>query len=173
MTPGAATKTKTRTYAQLLAEYEPRSIENEEQAIALAQILNQFLDIAEPTSDGVAFRDLLGDLLYVWEQDNTEIANVPVNERIRALLEDNGLRQKDLVPAVFPTESVASEVITGKRPLTYDFANRLADYFQISPAFFFPASPEPLNTAGAIERALKDASIGFDEARMRDVESPR
>jgi len=56
---------------------------------------------------------------------------------VSALLEDNGLRQTDLVPHVFPIESVASEVLAGKRKFTYDSVDRLAEYFHVPADLFY------------------------------------
>jgi HTH-type transcriptional regulator/antitoxin HigA len=48
----------------------------------------------------------------------------------------NGLRQKDLVD-VFGTESIASEVLNGKRELNKEQIRRLSERFRVSPAVFF------------------------------------
>ena len=47
------------------------------------------------------------------------------------------IRQKDLVP-IFKTESIISEVLTGKRQLTMGYIQELAQFFQLSPAVFLP-----------------------------------
>ncbi len=51
-------------------------------------------------------------------------------------MEAHGLRQKDLVD-VFGTESIASEVLHGKRELTKEHIKRLSARFGVSPAVFF------------------------------------
>ena len=56
---------------------------------------------------------------------------------VKALLETHDLRQQALVGPVFPTKGIASEVLSGKRKLTYDFVERLARFFQVSPEIFF------------------------------------
>jgi HTH-type transcriptional regulator / antitoxin HigA len=63
-------------------------------------------------------------------------------ELIKALLTERGLRQKDLVP-LFGTESIVSEVLSGKRELQTRHIERLAEFFHISPAAFF-ATREPV-----------------------------
>jgi HTH-type transcriptional regulator/antitoxin HigA len=55
---------------------------------------------------------------------------------VKALLEDRGLRQKDLVP-LFGTESIVSEVLSGKRELQSKHIEGLAQFFNVSPAAFF------------------------------------
>jgi len=51
-------------------------------------------------------------------------------------MEAHDLRQKDLVD-IFNTESVASEVLSGKRELTREHIKRLSARFHVSPAVFF------------------------------------
>jgi HTH-type transcriptional regulator/antitoxin HigA len=55
---------------------------------------------------------------------------------IRHLMDVNGLRQKDLVD-VFGTESIVSDVLSGRRDLTKDHIKRLSERFSVSPAVFF------------------------------------
>ena len=38
---------------------------------------------------------------------------------------------------VFATKSIASEVLNGKRRLTYDHVDRLAQFFHVSPSVFY------------------------------------
>ena len=45
-------------------------------------------------------------------------------------------QQKDLAD-VFGTESIVSEVLSGKRELNKDQIKRLSERFQVSPAVFF------------------------------------
>jgi len=58
---------------------------------------------------------------------------------VHSLLEDNGLRQADLVGAVFPSPSAVSDFLAGRRPLSYERVPKLAAYFPVSPAVFYPA----------------------------------
>ena len=51
-------------------------------------------------------------------------------------MEENKLRQKDLLD-IFGTESIASDVLNGKRELTKEHIRRLSKRFGVSPAAFF------------------------------------
>ncbi len=51
-------------------------------------------------------------------------------------MEENKLRQKDLTD-VFATESIVSDVLSGKRELTKEHIRRLSARFRVSPAIFF------------------------------------
>ena len=125
-------------YTDLLAEAVPHPIHSEEEADAIQERMNALLDKRETrTEDEENFLELLGALMFLWEDGKYELPAAEPHERVRALLEDNGLRQKDLVPHVFPTESVASEVLAGKRKFTYDSVDRLAEYFHVPVDLFY------------------------------------
>ena len=73
--------------------------------------------------------------------DDFEAKHYPVPDAspvaiVRHLMEAHNLRQKDLLD-VFSTESIASEVLHGKRELTRDHIRRLSARFGVSPAVFF------------------------------------
>jgi antitoxin component HigA of HigAB toxin-antitoxin module len=68
-----------------------------------------------------------------------ESIEVAPQEIVRTLLEDNGLRQADLVGPVFPSRSAVSDFLAGRRPLSYERAGKLAAFFHMSPAVFYPA----------------------------------
>jgi len=63
---------------------------------------------------------------------------VSVPDKIRALLESHGLRQKDLVGPVFASESVVSDALHGRHRVTYEHVEKLASFFHASPAVFYP-----------------------------------
>jgi HTH-type transcriptional regulator / antitoxin HigA len=125
-------------YSELLQEFEPRPIHSEQQAERIEGLIDHFIDkpgvLSEDERD---FLDLLGNLLAAWEADKYPLPSVPPLDMLRSLIEDNGLRQRDLVGPVFPTEPIASEVLHGKRKLTYDFVERLAAFFHVPPSVFF------------------------------------
>ncbi len=81
---------------------------------------------------------LLGDLLSVWEAEHVQLPTLAPGALIGALLEARGLPQQALVGPVFSQRSAASEVISGRRALTYRHVQKLAAYFGVSPAVFFP-----------------------------------
>ena len=89
-----------------------------------------------------AYVDLLSDLLADWEDATVEIPDVHGAALVRVLLEERGLRQKDLV-GVFATASVVSEVLAGRRELTRKQIEGLARFFEVSPAAFFPTDRRP------------------------------
>lgn len=131
------------TYADLLLRLQPRSIKSEEEAERIRSEVQALLDRGELTEDEWELLTLLGDILSVWEAGRYPREPIPIPDKIRALLEAQGLQQKDLVGPVFSTQTVASDVLNGRRKLSYAMVERLADFFHVSPALFFP--PTRLN----------------------------
>jgi HTH-type transcriptional regulator/antitoxin HigA len=124
-------------YVRLLQALPPVKIRTAEQAEATERQIEALLARPALTAAERAYVDLLSDLLADWEDAAVEIPDVHGVALVRALLEERGLRQKDLV-GVFATESVASEVLAGRRELTRKHIEGLARFFKVSPAAFFP-----------------------------------
>jgi HTH-type transcriptional regulator / antitoxin HigA len=127
-----------REYMRLVEQFPPVKTRTAEQAKATERRIEELLARPKLSEADEAYVDLLSDLLADWEDATVEIPDIHGVDLVRALLEDRGLRQKDLV-GVFATESVASEVIAGRRELSRKHIEGLARYFKISPAAFFPA----------------------------------
>jgi HTH-type transcriptional regulator/antitoxin HigA len=77
-----------------------------------------------------------------WESEHVVVPLVHGVELVKALLGERQLRRKDLV-AVFGTESIVSEVLSGKRELQAKHIEGLAEFLHVSPAAFF-APPMPM-----------------------------
>ena len=124
------------SYTDLLLAFPPRPIQTEAQFIETQQAMDELIDkgkLSEPEQD---YLNLLGTLVSEYEECNVEIPDISGVEMIRALMEDSDLLQKDLV-SVFKTESIVSDVLNGKRSLTVEHIQKLARFFQVSPAVFF------------------------------------
>ena len=79
----------------------------------------------------------MGSLIYESEQTQEPGLDIYGVELLKVLLEEQELRQKDLV-SIFKTESIISDILPGKRKLTARHIQELADFFNLSPAVFFP-----------------------------------
>ena len=126
-------------YVRLLEAVPPVKIRTAKQAAATEEQIESLMAQRRLSAAERAYVDLLSDLLADWEDATVEIPDVHGAALVRALLVERDLRQKDLVGAgVFATESVASEVLTGRRDLTRRHIEDLAHFFKVSPAAFFP-----------------------------------
>ena len=127
-------------YIELLKTFPPRPIASEEDLVATQNVIDSLIDRAELTPDEQDYLNVLGTLVYEYEQLHHEpIPDIHGVELIKALLDEFGLRQKDLVP-IFKTESIVSAVLNGQRQLTANHIRQLAEFFHISPAAFFESS---------------------------------
>jgi len=133
MTPGIADP----SYTELLQRFPPRPIKSEEQLVATQQVINALLDHSELSPDEQDYLNLLGTLVYEYEEVHSSIPDIYGVELLKVLMAERQLRQKDLVP-VFRTESIVSAVLNGQRNLTVSHIQKLGELFHISPAAFFP-----------------------------------
>jgi len=134
-------KTQSSNYINLLPEFPPRPIKSEEDLLAVQQVIDTLLDSGELTPDKRDYLNLLGLLVYEYEEKYVLIPDLNGVELLKALIDELGLKQKDLVP-VFKTESIVSDVLKGKRKLTVEHIEKLADFFEVSPSVFFRRSPD-------------------------------
>lgn len=127
-------------YLELLKTFPPRPITSEEELLATQEVMDSLIDRGKLTPDEQDYLNVLGTLVYEYEQLHHEpIPDLHGIELIKALLTEFNLRQKDLVP-IFKTESIVSAVLNGQRQLTANHIRELADFFHISPAAFFESA---------------------------------
>jgi HTH-type transcriptional regulator/antitoxin HigA len=125
-------------YRDLLATFQPRPIRSEKEAEALSGLIDTLTDLPHLSEGQREFVGLLGQLLYDWESEHEDPIEVSPREIVHSLLEDNRLRQVDLVGPVFPSRSAVSDFLAGRRPLSYERVGKLAEFFHVSPAVFYP-----------------------------------
>jgi HTH-type transcriptional regulator / antitoxin HigA len=130
---------ESETYLNLFQRYTPRPIRSEEQLEQVQKVIDALIDKGELTSDEKDYLDVLGTLVYEYEQTLEPLLDIYGVELLKVLIEEQELKQKDLVP-VFRTESIISDVLHGRRQLTTRHIQELAEFFNVSPAVFFPHS---------------------------------
>jgi HTH-type transcriptional regulator / antitoxin HigA len=79
-----------------------------------------------PTSEEGKYAEVLMTLIEAYEEEHHSIPDASPVEVLRTLMDANNLRQKDLVP-IFGSESIVSEVLHGKRGLTWLLGARLKE----------------------------------------------
>jgi HTH-type transcriptional regulator / antitoxin HigA len=125
-------------YRALLTSFPPRPIEDETELPGVEGRIWELLAVDQRSRAQEAYLTLLSGLVERWENEHVVIPPLTGIELVKALLIDRGQRQKDLTP-VFGTESITSEVLSGKRELQRKHIEGLADFFHVSPAAFFAA----------------------------------
>lgn len=124
-------------YAQLVQDHPPKVIRTEdENRFWLDKLADLNARWEKLTPAETELYDTLVILVEDYERRVYPFEAASELEVIRELLEANGLRQKDLTPDVFETESVASAVLSGKRSLTLDHVKRLCARFNLPASVF-------------------------------------
>ncbi|WP_026734326.1 helix-turn-helix domain-containing protein [Fischerella sp. PCC 9605] len=131
--------TESDSYIELLQKFPPRPIKSEAELLAVQEVIDALLDSGEITSDKQDYLNLLGILVHEYEEKYIQIPDLNGVELLKALIDELDLKQKDLVP-VFKTESIVSAILNGRRKLTVEHIEKLAEFFNVSPSVFFSQS---------------------------------
>lgn len=119
-----------KKYGEMLSDILPSVIDSREEYDRIEEIFNRlFKDNRSPEEDRLF--DLLANLLEDYERRTLPpLSKSSPIEKLRFLLEENNLKQKDL-SAILGTESVVSEILSGKRKITLKTARKLSDFFSL------------------------------------------
>ena len=100
------------------------------------KIINSLIDSAPLTLDEEDYLDILGTLVYEYEQKQEPVPDIYGVDLLKVLIEENELLQKDLLP-IFKTESIISAILKKRRKLTTRHIEELADFFSYITSCFF------------------------------------
>ena len=128
-------KTPSSDYIELIVAFPPRPINCEAELIATQNRINSILDRRKLTQDDRDYLNVLGILVYDYEQKHEPMPVLKGIKLLKALMVEAELSEKDLVD-IFFTESLLAEVLNGNRELTVTQIQKLAEFFQLSPAAF-------------------------------------
>ena len=123
-------------YGKLLARALPRVIKTEAENLRIIAELER-LDIrGRPlTPEEESLADLMTLLIRQFEESRYPLGHAEPIEALRVLMEDRGIRQRDLI-SVFGSSSVVSDVLTGKRSISKAHARKLAEHFHVPVSLF-------------------------------------
>ncbi|HEY4948747.1 MAG TPA: helix-turn-helix domain-containing protein [Candidatus Acidoferrales bacterium] len=124
-------------YSRLLTRISPKVIHSEKENETYTQALYE-LDQrgAKLTRAERELAELLTLLIEDFESKRYELPRAKPLEVLRFLMDQHGLKQKDLAD-VFGARSIVSEVLSGKRKLNKDHIERLSQRFHVSVDVFF------------------------------------
>ena len=124
-------------YAKLLVAVQPKVIETEVENEFYLSEVTKLMRLGESISPAQArLLRLLVSLIESFEEQHYQIKSATALEILTELVQDRGLKQKDLLP-VFGSQGVASEVLNGKRGISKAQAKALGEFFKVSPSIFF------------------------------------
>ena len=125
-----------KRYGRLLARRLPAVIRTEEENERLIAELEE-LDRrhVELSPEEREYAELLTVLIEAFEDAHYALEGSTPDSRLRSLMEEHGLRQRDLLD-VFGSRGIASEVVGGKRAVSKAQAKKLAEIFHVSADLF-------------------------------------
>lgn len=105
----------------------PRADADNERLIGLLSALYELEDL---TAEEEAFAELLAIVIEDFENRHYSLPAVPPEQALRALMEDRGLKHKDLAEIV-GNKGLTTEILAGRRKISRDVAKRIAGAFRV------------------------------------------
>jgi HTH-type transcriptional regulator/antitoxin HigA len=137
MTVTARQKFDVRKYSRLVSKVAPLIIETEaefERADAeVGRLLRKGYD--KLSIEERRLLALLSRLIEDYEDRTFPVPDSPPHRTLQFLMEQNDLRQADLVK-IFGSRGRVSEVVNGKRAISKSQAKALGEFFKVSPELF-------------------------------------
>jgi HTH-type transcriptional regulator/antitoxin HigA len=132
----ALATTDEAAYGKLLARALPRVIKTEAENQRIIAELERLDTRGRPlTLEEEDLADLMTLLIRQFEESRYPLGHAEPIEALRVLMEDRGIRQRDLIP-VFGSSSVVSDVLNGKRSISKAHARKLAEHFHVPASLF-------------------------------------
>lgn len=113
--------------------YPLRIIKNEKDYKLALKSLKAVFD--ETRGNLAEYAETLTVLIEHYESENFPMKESSSIEVLKFLMNQNGLKQKDLV-GIVGAKSTVSEILNGKRPLNLQHIKALANKFNVKPATF-------------------------------------
>jgi HTH-type transcriptional regulator / antitoxin HigA len=117
-------------YAKLLVKSLPRPIHSGSEHARLTKMLLQLDEREDLSPEEEALAEVLTLLIEDYEEKNHPLPHVSPNESLSALMEERGLKHKDIWP-VLGNKGAATEILSGRRSISKAQAKRLAEFFRV------------------------------------------
>lgn len=128
----------TDKYLELLKQYPPRPIHNEEDLEMMQEVINRLLDKPQLTAEEREYLNVLGALIYEYEENQEPIPDIYGLELLKFILEERNLQKQDLL-SIFESKSTLDDIFDGLQELTPIYIQKLANFLNISPDLFLPS----------------------------------
>jgi HTH-type transcriptional regulator/antitoxin HigA len=127
---GTTTDIRESIYAELLAKSLPRPIRLETERARFAETLLALDDREDLSPEEEALAEVLTLLIEDYEEKNYPLPQVSPTESLNALMEERGLKHKDIWP-VLGNKGAATKALSGRRSISKTQARRLAEFFRV------------------------------------------
>lgn len=128
----------TDKYLELLKQYPPPPIHNEEDLEMMQEVINRLLDKPQLTVEEREYLNVLGSLIYEYEENQEPIPDIYGLELLKFILEERNLQKQDLL-SIFESKSILDDILDGQQELTPVYIQKLANFLNISPDLFLPS----------------------------------
>lgn len=125
-----ATNFNPTAYARLLAKFLPKPIQSERELETATALLLELDERNDLSREEEALAEVLTVLIEDYEDKHYPLPDVPPHEALKALMEDRGLKHKDIWP-VLGNKGAATEILNGRRSISKAQAKRLAEFFRV------------------------------------------
>jgi len=127
-------------YLALAPPYPLEHIRDDAHLQSALAVFGPLFEKVRRTPAEEAYLGALADLIETYETATVAFPPRTGRDALASLISENGLRQTDLLD-VFPTQSLLSEILNGKRALTLAYMERLATRFNVPPSTFMDPYP--------------------------------
>lgn len=128
----AAVKLDPKKYGRLLARARPVAIKTEEENERMLAEVEKLMKKPEEklSPEELALLEVMTVLIEEFEERAYPIPDAPPHRVLKTLMQEHGLRQKDLMP-IFRSSGTLSEVLSGKRQISKAQAKALGERFHL------------------------------------------
>lgn len=99
--------------------------------------------------------ELLGYLIEKWDEDHNTFSDADPIQLLLSLMNDRGLKAKDLVGILGVSKGLVSDILNYKKGLSKDIIRALSTYFKVAQEAF----NRPYKLKAGINSHLKNASV--------------
>lgn len=117
-------------YAKLLARSLPKPIRSRGEHVRLTAMLLELDEREDLSAEEEALAEVLTLLIEDYEEKHYPLPRVSPNESLKALMEERGLKHKDIWP-VLGNKGAATEILSGRRSISKAQARRLAEFLHV------------------------------------------
>lgn len=128
-------------------------IKSEEQYFDYSDVLEKLLMEASPSLQDEI--ELLTLLIEKWDEEHSTINDLNPVELLRALMEENQLKSKDLIDILKLSKGTVSKILNYQKVLSKNTIRTLSEYFKVSQEAF----NRPYKLDNEINRHFRNASL--------------
>jgi len=117
-------------YGKLLSKTLPRPVRDEQDNQRMTKLLLELDERTDLSVEEEQLAEMLTLLIEDFEAKRYPLPAVPPVEALKALMEERGLRHRDIWPAL-GNKGVTSEILNGKRSISKAQAKKLAVFLKV------------------------------------------